>query len=48
LPESVRRNLVNLGYAAADTGLRKQELVMGPGTFPFGDSLLQSVSSEGE
>lgn len=48
LPESVRRDLVNLGYAAADTGLRKQELATGPGTYPFRDSLLQSVSSEGE
>lgn len=47
-PESLRRDLVNWGYAAADTGLRKQELVMGPGTFPFGDSLLHSVHSEGE
>ncbi len=48
LPESVRRDLVNLGYAAADTGLRKQELARGPGTFPFAHSLLQSVTSEGE
>lgn len=39
LPAPLQRDLVNWGYAVADTALRKYVMVLPRGTFPFGDTL---------